>query len=373
MNVSVRGPRNVSLPTPDSPWARPRRLGGVPPAVSATLFLSAALSLLAPSPAEGQVLRETTFTKPHGDVRQVAFSPDGKTLASIGINHAGKFPHVRLWDVETGKEKALLRLQAPHCGSLLAFTPDGKSLVSSCGQSPSTTAPGFTMIEVWDVKAGKRRLAIKTSGRGSRGAIGGDGRVLVVTARDASAALYDLQTGKELAVLAGHNGANLLALSRDGKWLATGCSKGKLGIWDLGKRKLLHLFDAQKRGVTALAISPDGKRVASIGDDVVLNVWDRATGGREVRRDLGGRVGEITMLRFTPAGDALVLAGQVRRSGVGWWEIAGGRLRGDLNAPRSAPSVNLRGAALSPDGKLVAGMNNATLQLWDLREKPKKP
>ncbi len=372
MRICVMGSREIA-PQP----AYSRRVAG---AAGAGIFLGVALSLLGPSSAEGQVLRDTEFKAPRGTVNQLAFSPDGKTLASVGSDsdHPGARAYVRLWDVKTGKENAKFPLQTRSSGYLLVFTPDGKTLVSSCGgSSPPPAWEPFKYIEVWDVKTGKRRLLIKLkpARRGRGGAICPDGKTLVLTAPDASAALYDLETGKELAVLAGHNNANVLALSRDGKWLATGCAKGKLGIWDLPKRKLVHLFDAQKGGVATLAISPDGKQIATSGgrSERVLNLWGRAGGGREARLNYTHRFGQIHALRYTPDGKALVFAGDGRDEGICWWELAGGRLRGAADLPPAGKGSQHRCAALSPDGKVLATVNNTTIQLWELREKPKKP
>jgi WD40 repeat protein len=289
----------------------------------------------------------------------LAFSPDGKTLASISTDYSPvTSASVRLWDVKTGKENAKFSLDGSSAGYLLAFTPDGKALVSSCGGN---------CIEVWDVKTDKRRLVIEPPlPRGAQGAILANGKTLVVTATDASAALYDLETGKELAVLVGHNSANVLAVSKDGKWLATGC---KLGIWDLGKRKLLHLFDAQEDGVTALAFSPDGKLIASDGQDRILNLWQRTTSNREAKVQHLRRFGEARFLGFTPGGGPVVMAGD----GICWWEVVSSRLRGTFERPDPKKYYEHRGAALSPDGKVLATVSTNTIVLWDLREKPKGP
>ncbi len=348
-------------------------------AVGARLFLGAALSLLGPSPAEGQVLREIEFKAPSGSVNQVAFSPDGKTLASVASDNdrPGAGAYVRLWDVKTGKEKAKFRLETPSPGYLLAFTPDGKTLVSCCASSgPLPAQEGLTYIEVWDIKTGKRRLLIrpKPAQRGHKGCVCPDGKTLVVTAGDASVALYDLQTGKEVAVLSGQKDVLRVVVSRDGKWLATSCAKGKLGIWDLGKRKLLHLFDAQKAAGFGMAFRPDGKQVATVGEDGVLNVWDRATADREARVDLTANVDlrQARSVHFTPDGGTLVVSGRALGDAIVWWELVGGRLRGSVD-PRRAKAQDHRHGALSPDGKLLATVNQRTIQLWELREKPKKP
>lgn len=112
---------------------------------------------------------------------------------------------------------------------------------------------------------------------------------------------------------------------------------------------------------------------AGIVGDRILNLWDRASGGREAKTNLYPRFGPIRYLQFRPKGEALVMAGASNDEGICWWEIVGGRFSGTANPLKATSPRDHSCAAMSPDGKVLATVSNNMIRLWDLREKPKKP
>src|ERR1700741_572357 len=138
----------------------------------------------------------------------VAFSPDGKRLATASWDHTAK-----VWDVESGKE--LLALRGHSSGVYgVAFRPDGKRLA---------TASSDHTAKVWDARSGKELLTL----RGHSDSVGGvayspDGKHLATASGDHTAKVWDAGSGKELLTLSGHSDVVYgVAFSPDGQRLAT--------------------------------------------------------------------------------------------------------------------------------------------------------
>ena len=165
-------------------------------------------------------------------VRAVAFSPDGKTLASGSFDMTAK-----LWDVASGQEQATLRglVEAKVTRSYrrsginsLAFTPDGKSLAT--GGLEGT-------VKLWDVAAKKelRTLAGHANGVLSI-AMAPDGKTLVSAGEDRTLKIWEIATGKQQSILYGHNGSiEAVAFEPDGKTLVSGSTDGAIKFWDPAK------------------------------------------------------------------------------------------------------------------------------------------
>jgi WD40 repeat protein len=165
----------------------------------------------------------------------VAFSPDGKVLAAGLLKGPA---HILLWDVKTGKE--LARLEG-HDGAVcaLAFSPDGR-LLASTGLNESNA-------RLWDAQTGAqwrrlewrpalpepRRRLVGHDGVGSLVAFSPDGRTLAVACPDREIRLWELASGQQCCRLVGHQGhVNWLAFSADGKRLATADNATAL-LWDV--------------------------------------------------------------------------------------------------------------------------------------------
>jgi WD40 repeat protein len=277
---------------------------------------------------------------PHG-VDCLAFSPDGKTLATGTRASAGGKDAVTLWDVATGKELCRLDGDDPFGCSSLTFSPDGKTLITNGG-------PKETLL-LWDVMTRKVRLAIKVPpGVGGHLSVSPDSRTLAASGHGPPVHLYDTQTGKERLSLKGDFQALSVVFSPDGKMIGASTYEGSVGLWDSTTGRQLALLKRHTETVRSIAFSPDSKSLYSVGQDRLLVYWDTATGKERKAIDAGeGRRTQFGAL--SPDGKTLAVLG-------------GGCLRlFDLNRADFWPGIawnNQRGrhrcVAFSPDGTKVA-------------------
>jgi RNA polymerase sigma factor (sigma-70 family) len=256
-----------------------------------------------------------------GTVFAVAFSPDGKTLASgAGFvrrrTSAGQWKiegEVRLWDVATGKEKAAVR-RRPVTIYSLAFSPDGRTLAWGGGVKPSSVDTTYYMdfkdipkerfqfkelgeVTVWDLATGKERVFFRSTTAGIKTvAFSSDGKTLACGGRDGALRLFDVAGGRERACLRRGDGweVSALAFSPDGKTLAAvpGFRLGdqaergvSVKLWDLATGQVRARLEAPGVWVDAVAFSPDGRTVLTAGqvlprgqDKGEVWLWDAATG-----------------------------------------------------------------------------------------------
>jgi RNA polymerase sigma factor (sigma-70 family) len=301
------------------------------------------------------------FPKETGPVMAFAFSPDGRTLVT-GSDAKPREPSIlKLWDVANRKEIGRLEEHGHH-GAIysLAFSLDGKTLAS---------VDNYT-VRLWDVATYKQRpLSVfglkETAGLGSV-VFSPDGKTLAATA-DRYIRLWDVASGKELAWEGGHWAAiNRLTYSPDGKILASAAEgEPTIRVWDLASGKEQHRLE-QRLGRTT-AFTPDGKSLVTTAasyDDAV-RVWDLAT-GKESRR-LRGEADTSYLIALAPVGDLLAVADSRPTLRLYSWKT-GQELR---RLAEGVPCGN--GMTFSSDGKFLAEVdrpNNinegATVRVWDV-------
>jgi WD40 repeat protein len=216
------------------------------------------------------------------DVRRIAFSRDGKTLAGSGhVKTVGRGEHrtVRLWDVAT-KSEVIMEEPAKDVFSseCIAISPDGKLLAMGV----------FGQVFIWDVAA--RKVIHKLdAGRGVVLALAfsPDGDLLAYPGFGADESefvthLWDVKRAKVVGDVKGTGGS--MAFSSDSKTLVTGNNKS-MRLWDVKMREeILNI----KTWAYSVALSPDGKTLASGDERGNIHLWDPATGNERLSIYAGG-------------------------------------------------------------------------------------
>jgi len=303
-------------------------------------------------------------------VRKVAFSPDGKTLASCSSEVA-----VRLWDVASGK--AIVSLPADRllsgC-SLFTFTPDGKGLVASAGrgQHDAEAKLGLNAERaiLWDVATRKVQTTFDLPPGVTVEALTPDGKTLIAGTRDKRAILYDLATGKERATIdfdkEARGWCSLIALSPDGKILAVAFESGAVVLWELKKKEASRTIQASEdRGderIDVMRFSPDGKVIATSASQAKAELWDVATGKHLDTLDVSFSTSHIHEIAYAPDGKSVALVGTGGCPAL--WDLAAGGERDDFGGPKRGARMVC--VAFSPDGKTLAIAVNKTIELWDV-------
>jgi formylglycine-generating enzyme required for sulfatase activity len=245
----------------------------------------------------------------------------------------------------------------------VAFSPDGKTLASSSSQDAT--------IKLWDLATGKLRRTLAGHGRPVFAlAFSPDGQTLASPSEDRTIKLWEVATGKGRQTLTGHTAAVIrVAFSPDGKALASTSFDGTLRLWDVATGKHLRTFTGHRGGLYGVAFSPDGKTLVTSGEDRTVRLWDPS--GRELGV-LPGHKDTVRGLAFHPAG--LTLASASNDKTIRLWDLA--RWKAGRDNP---PVQVLEGhdgvvteLAWRADGRLLAshGHDDGTVRLWDVTRTP---
>jgi WD40 repeat protein len=282
-------------------------------------------------------------------VPSFAFSPDGQTLASSGYETA-----IRLWEPATGKSIGVLKIPdtvrpSAHSDRVIslasdwifvcvAFSPDGKTLAS--GTEPSRTVvrtdPNRNPLILWDMAKGKITASLPghTASIDSV-AFSPDGKSVASGSSDQTIRLWDMATGKHTAILKGHTSSiKSVAFSPDGKTLASGSHDTTVRLWETATGKEIRVLDAHHSSVTSLAFSPDGQTLASGSSDNTIELWDVGTG--KSTATLGGRkepFGDVRSVAFSPDGKTLAAA---NGGTITAWDVVAWTME-DAKAPPEPP------------------------------------
>jgi WD40 repeat protein len=254
-----------------------------------------------------------------GAVRSVAFSPDGRVLASGSADNT-----VKIWEVATGTQ---VRTLAGHSDGVVAvaFSPDGRRIAS--GSLDKT-------VRLWDLATGKLIRTVTGNGEAvSALSFSPDGRYLAWASSASTIRIQEVATGKEGKSFSQRKALvrrfpiipipspvplpNLgltflpaipcIAFSPQGRLLASGSHDKRIRIFDVGERRSTETLEGHKETVTSLAFNPDGRYLASASQDGTIRIWD-LTKWREVH-EMAVQTGDIYSVAFSSDGRFLASGG----------------------------------------------------------------
>jgi WD40 repeat protein/serine/threonine protein kinase len=279
----------------------------------------------------------------------VAFHPNGKQLASAGWDR-----NVRIWDLQTGKQVGLLKDHRQYVTSV-AYSRDGKLLAS---------AGGDNVIIIWDALTLQKLRTL----RGLRAivtqvAFAPDSRRLASASYGETIRLWDATTGQELYALRDTSGLlEKIVFSPDGRTMLSAEFDGTIRSWDVASGQQRFTIQGYP-GIAALALSPDGRRLASAGFERPVHIWDLESGQEALV--LRGHTEHVSDLAFSPDGEQLASASM--DGTVKIWDASTAPTR------MEAEMLTLRGhqgcvndVAFHPDNKrLASASTDGTAKLWD--------
>ncbi len=337
---------------------------------------------------DAKTLEEVRFFETEAWVNSIAFSPDGRLLASGSGDGT-----VQLWRVESGE---LVRTLKGHTSSVwsVAFSPDGRLLASGSGNGivrlwrvgtgkEVQTLEGHTgkvysvafssgglllasgsedkMVRMWDVESGK---LVRVLG-GHMDSVysvsfSPDDRLLASGSGDGTVRLWEVENGELMRLLMGHTDSVWsVAFSPDGVLLASGSEDNTIWLWEVETGRLVQKLEELTAWVGSIAFSPDGRLLASGSGDGTVQLWEVAT-GKSVRT-LTGHMGSVWSVAFSP--NSALLASGSRDNMVRLWEVGAGRLMRALEGHTD----DVASVAFSPDGQLLAsGSADGTVRLWEV-------
>jgi WD40 repeat protein/serine/threonine protein kinase len=313
-------------------------------------------------------LETLTLRNRLGPISGIAFSADGRRLVSVDAGSVRE-GEARVWETAPAADRterrppfaATLRTTLEgHTNTVwsVSFTPDGRALASG-GLDRS--------VRLWDLAGGLAPCRFEDHTETVWPvAVGPGGKLLASGGWDRTVRLRDLASGKPVGVLKDHPDAVLaLAFRPGGRGLAVGCKDGTVKLWDVPSGRPGPAWKGHDGSVTAVAFSPGGAWLVTAGLDRKVLVWAAAT-GKEVRTIQPFL--PVLGLAFSPDGKVLATACESPREKdrlglVTLWDFSSGRDQVTLTGPPGG----VTGLAFAPDGSaLAAAGRDGKAWLWDL-------
>ena len=272
--------------------------------IQPTVTPRAVTTLLAP----GLILART-LRGPAGSISRIAWSPDGRLLATPSAEGT-----VQLWDVDMGEIVRTLRGHDREA-FVVRFDPSGRMLASG-------GVEGEVML--WSVETGE---LIRRVGHHRKGAFAlvFDPKTghLISGGNDANVKIWNTTTGQQVAKLDGHNGSvNALALHPELRLLASGSLDTNVCIWDLDRLDLRYTLRGHRSSNLTVAVSPTAPLAISGNQDTTIRMWNMENG--ELIRELQVHGGMLQCVDCSPDGE--LIASKSSDGTLRLWSVFGGLL-----------------------------------------------
>ncbi len=322
-------------------------------------------------------LAKSAFTETFSQILSVAFSPDGKLLATGDVNH-----EIHVWQVADGKQLLTCKVDEGWVWSV-AFSPNGRLLAGGANGS----------VHLWDIQTGQCLQMLQGySDRVFSLSFSPDGRLLATGSEDHLVKVWDVKTGQLLNSLSGHTNevrsvafapqhyakaaqknpsipnlsdpesARPKILNRTSYLLASGSYDRTVRLWDVNAGECLKILEEHTHRVWSVAFSPDGRTLASSSSDRTIKLWDIITG--QCCKSLLGHSHQIRTVAFSPDGQTLASGSDDQSVRLWNWHT------GEALRVLKGHTSWISSIAFSPDNDLlVSGSEDQSVRLWETRTK----
>lgn len=281
------------------------------------------------------------------DVKGLAFSPDGKSLASTSSDGT-----IRIWSLSPGEEQITVSVPVAGFGTRVVYNPHGQEILTNGGDGTAT---------VWAVGNGKPILTVRGHNLEVLNvAFSPDGKRFATGSLDGTAIIWDAITGQEILTLPAHEfGVRDIVFNQTGDLIATGGFDGTAKLWDARSGALIHEITDHNGLVLGVAFSPDGTRLTTSSTDATAKVWDVKTG--KLVLTLSGHTDVVIDVAYSPDG-TIIATGSGDGTAILWDAATGSQIMRLIGHSSGVFSVTF-----SPDGKrLATGSGDNTAKLWDV-------
>jgi WD40 repeat protein len=281
----------------------------------------------------------------------VAYSPDGKTLAT-----GSQVGNIHLRRVSDGIVTHELQ---GHKGKItsLAWSPDGQMLASGSVDKS---------VRLWNVADGSLLRTIEGhKDRVTSVAFSPDGTIIASGSwlYDMTIKLWNVEDGTIIRTLSGHTDRITdVTFSPDGAIIVSGSWDNTVRIWQTYDGMLLRTMRGHSDWIRSVAISPDGQKIASGSDDMTIKIWSVSNGS--LLHTLEGN-DWISSIAFSPDGETLACGSWLQEKAVSLWNVRDGTLLHTLRGH----TARITSVAFSPTGtQLASGSDDGTVRLWGIIE-----
>jgi WD40 repeat protein len=288
----------------------------------------------------------------------LTYSPNGKTLAQVKVNSGG----VQLLDAESGKVRGKVEVNRGLFSSI-SFSADGQRLAVG-----AVNLNGRIGVTVWNADNCMKLHSLEVvQNNQAEVALSNDGKQLATWGQDSRSntdiprtiQLWDTVTGNEFKrIVVEGNGVSAVALSPNGKEMAVADGAGStISIWDFGKGKVVHRLAARRNSGSLLRYSPDGKVLAAGSSEGAVQVWETPGYMR-----LGmAEVEDCRLLSVVFLPEKKVLALGQSGNALRVWEAPSGR----SVSPMEGHTSLITTLQFSPDGKKVLSGGTDGVRVWN--------